>query len=72
MLCMAEEAGLMKHDGTLNVDTIKDKISLGAKRGASVDSLVTECAKSKNSAESTAVQMWICFVQNDIHYYHRL
>lgn len=72
MLCMAEKAGLVQHNGSLNVDTIKNKIALGAKPGASVDGLVTKCARSKDSAESTAVQLWICFVQNDIHYYHRL
>lgn len=72
MLCMAEKAGLMEHNGSLNVDVIKKKIALGAEHGTSVDALVTRCARSKNTAESTAIQMWICFVKNDIHYYHRL
>lgn len=69
---MAKKAGLMQHNGSLNIDTIKSKIALGAKPGSSADALVTKCARSKNTPEITAIQMWICFVQNDIHYYHRL
>lgn len=72
MLCMAEEAGLMKHDGTLNMNTIRQKITLGAKPGSSIDSHLSKCARRKENAETTSMQLWICFIQNDIHYYHRL
>lgn len=72
MLCMAEKAGLMHHNGHFKTDAMKRKIALGAKRGSPVDSLVETCAQSKGTPEHTAVKMWICFVQNDIHYYHRL
>lgn len=71
MLCMAEKAGLMQHNGTLNVDNIKKKVAVGSKPGSAIDGLVTKCARSKNNAETTAVQMWICFMQNDIHYYYK-
>lgn len=72
MLCMAEKAGLVQHNGSLNVGTIRKKVALGAKPGTSVDTIVNTCAQRKGSAEATAVQLWICFVQNDVHYYHRL
>lgn len=72
MLCMAEKAGLMKHNGRLNEDTIIDKIVLGAKSGALITSLTSQCAQSKETPEATAVQLWLCFVQRNIHYYHRL
>lgn len=72
MLCMAEAAGLMTHDGTLNRKTIKEKIAIGAKKGASVDNLLSECAQNKNDAVATAMHLWVCFIQNAVHYYHRL
>lgn len=72
MLCMAEKSGLMGHDGGLKLGTIKEKIGLGAPPGSSVDQLVNKCARTKHTAEQTAVQLFICFVQNDIHYYHQL
>lgn len=71
MLCMAERAGLMRN-GYLNNEVIRTKVSLGAKERSTVDGLVRKCAQSQGNPEATAVQLWICFVQNDIHYYHRL
>lgn len=72
MRCMAEKAGLMLHNGHFNIDLMRKKVALGAKHGSPIEGLVKKCAQNKSSPELSAVQMWICFVQNDIHYYHRL
>lgn len=72
MLCMAVNAGLMDRDGTLHRDTIRAKITLGARPDANIDELLTKCVKSLSTPEETALKMWACFGKNDIHYYHRI
>lgn len=68
---MAKRTGLMKKNGKLDIDTIEEKVALGAPPGASVNSLVSLCARKENTAELTAVHLFVCFYQNDIHYYKR-
>lgn len=72
MFCMAEKAGMVDHFGNLNLNVITQKVTVGARVGAPVHNLVKKCAQSKGSPEETALQLWICFFSNDIHYYQRL
>lgn len=66
--CMAEGLHLLEH-GHLNLNVIKQKISAGSPRHANVDVLLHKCANFVHTPELTAVKLFICFVQNDIHYY---
>lgn len=72
MLCMATKAGLMDSHNHLHKDTIRKKMTLGAAHDADIDELVKKCAVTKDTAEETAVHLFICNYENDVHYYHRL
>lgn len=72
MHCMAEKAGMVDRFGHLNIDVITKKVTAGARAGAPIHNLVKKCAQNKGSPEETSLQLWICFVSNDIHYYQRL
>lgn len=71
MLCMAEKAGIMKN-GQFVMATIKQKVTLGAKPGSDINKLMKTCDHSYSTPAYTAIKLWICFMENDIHYYHRL
>nr|APC94200.1 odorant-binding protein 2 [Pyrrhalta maculicollis] len=72
MLCMAVKAGLIKSNGDFDLETMKNKISLVIDDQSKVDGLVKKCSHKTENSGKTANLMWVCFVQNDIQYYHSL
>ncbi|XP_050506076.1 uncharacterized protein LOC126884223 [Diabrotica virgifera virgifera] len=72
MFCMAVKAGLLKSNGDLDIPAITSKVSLVVKDHSKVDGLVQKCAKKSDNSGKTANLLFVCFVQNDIQYYHKL
>nr|QUP79521.1 odorant binding protein 28 [Monochamus saltuarius] len=72
MLCMSKKAGLQKGNGDLDIGVIKQKIALVTADKSKVDGLVKKCAVVNGNPQKTANLLWLCFVQNNIDYLHRL
>ncbi|XP_018565034.1 uncharacterized protein LOC108906293 [Anoplophora glabripennis] len=72
MLCMSRKAGLQKANGDLDVGVIRQKIDLVTADKSKVDGLVKKCAVVNGNPKRTANLLWLCFVQNNIDYLHRL
>nr|UYS88371.1 odorant binding protein 19 [Aromia bungii] len=70
MLCESKGVGLQKENGQLDVDTIREKISLTITDPAKVESLIKECAIQKNTPEKTAVNLFMCLDKNGVTYFH--
>ncbi|XP_072384169.1 uncharacterized protein [Diabrotica undecimpunctata] len=72
MFCMAVKSGLLKSNGDFDIPAITSKVSLVIKDHSKVDGLVQKCAKKSDNSGKTANLLFLCFVQNDIQYYHNL
>ncbi|KAJ8924145.1 hypothetical protein NQ315_006929 [Exocentrus adspersus] len=64
MLCESKAVGLQSENGELDLDTIKSKVALSVNDDKEVDRLVKECAIKKNSAEKTAIHLFMCLDKN--------
>ncbi|KAJ8932135.1 hypothetical protein NQ314_014916 [Rhamnusium bicolor] len=72
MLCMSVKAGLQKANGDLDIGVIRSKIDTVLDDKSKVEGFVSKCAVKKESPQKTAVLLWLCFVLNDIPYFHKL
>nr|XP_023026444.1 B1 protein-like [Leptinotarsa decemlineata] len=72
MLCMSVNAGLQTKEGDLLKDFIRTRIDMVTHDKSKVDEYLEKCAVLKETPEKTAVQLWLCFIKNDIKYYHKL
>nr|UYS88370.1 odorant binding protein 18 [Aromia bungii] len=70
MLCESKGVGLQKENGQLDIETIRNKISLTITDTARVDRLVKECAIPKKSPEKTAIHLFMCLDRNGVTYFH--
>ncbi|KAJ8932136.1 hypothetical protein NQ314_014920 [Rhamnusium bicolor] len=70
MLCESVKVGLQKENGDLDLAVIKSKISLSVSDKAKVDRLVRECAVKKNTAEKTAINLFMCLDKDGVTYFH--
>nr|AXO78389.1 odorant binding protein 11 [Xylotrechus quadripes] len=72
MLCMSIKEGLQDEDGDLDEDLIRSKVALVTHDQSKVDDYVKKCAIEADNPEKTAILLVLCFVNNNIHYYHQL
>ncbi|KAJ8932126.1 hypothetical protein NQ314_014907 [Rhamnusium bicolor] len=72
MLCMSVGAGMQKANGDLDKEVIKSKISLVTHDRSKIDGLVEKCAINQDTLKKTAAMLWLCFIQNDVHYIYDL
>lgn len=72
MLCMAQGTGMMSHDGVLNMRVIKTKMAMVMHDEHLIDNMMTKCAIQKEEPMTTSMDMWMCFMRNNIGYMHVL
>ncbi|CAG9836042.1 unnamed protein product [Diabrotica balteata] len=72
MLCMAVKAGLMRHNGDFDINTIKQKFALVIKDHSKVNGFVQQCATKSDTPGKSAILFTLCCVKNGIEYYHKL
>nr|ADD82417.1 minus-C odorant binding protein 4 [Batocera horsfieldi] len=70
MLCESKAVGLQKPNGELDLNVIKQKISLTVSDKAKVERLVKECAVKKQTPEKTAVNLFMCLDKDGVTYFH--
>ncbi|CAH1099832.1 unnamed protein product [Psylliodes chrysocephalus] len=71
MSCMAIKAGLQHPNGQLNIPTMRIKVGLVVDQ-SKVEGVIQKCAKTAENPGKTANLMWVCFVKNNVEYYHKL
>nr|QUP79518.1 odorant binding protein 25 [Monochamus saltuarius] len=70
MLCESKAVGLQKPNGELDLNVIKEKISLTVSDKNKVERLVRECAVKKQTPEKTAVNLFMCLDKDGVTYFH--
>nr|AIX97020.1 odorant-binding protein 5 [Monochamus alternatus] len=70
MLCESKAVGLQKQNGELDLNVIKQKISLTVSDKVKVERLVKECAVKKETPEKTAVNLFMCLDKDGVTYFH--
>ncbi|XP_018574934.1 uncharacterized protein LOC108913793 [Anoplophora glabripennis] len=72
MLCMAQGAGMMSHSGVLKMSVIKSKMAMTMHDEHLIDTTINKCVIQKEDPMETSMDMWMCFMQNNIGYMHAL